>query len=60
MIKKLAELTFDDVFIEISTGRIFVIKNFEAGMVEVKEAYSKRFWAWPVNSKVRLVNKQSV
>ncbi len=60
MIKKLSELSFEDVFEEISTGRMFVIKNFEAGMVEVREMNRKRFWAWPINSKVRLVNKQSV
>lgn len=59
MITVLADLGYEDVFEEISTGRLMVVKNFEGAMAEVKEVGRKRFWAWPLYSQVRLSTKKS-
>jgi hypothetical protein len=52
----LMELTFDDMFEDVSTGKIYIVKNFEGSMVEVREAGTKRYWAFPFHVKVKKVN----
>lgn len=57
MIIAIGRLSFNDVFEDIATGRLFSVRGIEGSMVEVKEVGIRKYSAWPSQAKVKIDNE---